>query len=174
MGSAGTDARLPLFEYTDFHQTNSHLYIFGYTAVGERGKLLRVSRTSVTSLDVECDERDHTVESYEKELRNIQEANHSNGGLQPVCKVRARNVRDQSPCAQCTFALINIFEEMRLVPFKHGAHPVGDHLPRLRSAAAKSGIRASHVERKAAPVSAPLFDCEHTAVQIDSLSAVIA
>lgn len=95
MARVGADgAGLPLFEYTDFHQTNSHLYIFGYTAVGERGTLLRVSRTSVTTLEVECDERDHTVESYEKELRKIQEANHSNGGLQPVCKVRARNVRD--------------------------------------------------------------------------------
>lgn len=87
MAAGGVD-RLPgLFEFTDFHQTNTHLYIFGYTSVGERGTFLRVSRAQTsTSLEIECDEREHTVESYEKELRKIHEASHSNGGLQPVCK----------------------------------------------------------------------------------------
>jgi hypothetical protein len=81
--------RLPgLFEFTDFHQTNTHLYIFGYTSVGERGTFLRVSRALTnTFLEIECDEREHTVESYENELRKIHESSHSNGGLQLVCKV---------------------------------------------------------------------------------------
>lgn len=89
--SASVD-RLPgLFEFTDFHQTNTHLYIFGYTSVGERGTFLRVSRALTnTTLEIECLEREHTVESYEKELRKIHESSQSHGGLQPVCKVRWR------------------------------------------------------------------------------------
>lgn len=89
--AASVDCLPGLFEFTDFHQTNTHLYIFGYTSVGERGRFLRVSRALTnTSLEIECDERQHTVESYEKELRKIHESSHSNGGLQPVCKVRCR------------------------------------------------------------------------------------
>lgn len=97
MAAASTDPFPGLFfEKTDFHQTNTHLYIFGYTSVGERGTFLRVSRalTSDNSLEIECYERQHTVESYEKELRKIHE---SNGGLQPVCKVCCK-VPDHCGC----------------------------------------------------------------------------
>lgn len=104
MAAGGVD-RLPgLFEFTDFHQTNTHLYIFGYTSVGERGTFLRVSRAQTsTSLEIECDEREHTVESYEKELRKIHESSHSNGGLQPVCKVCAE-VSDHAGVLVCSAA----------------------------------------------------------------------
>ena len=85
--------RAPLFEYTDFHQTNTHLYIFGYTAIDQRGKLLAVSRTSATPLVVHEDDREYTLEEYQKELKRLQEVNAGNGGLQPVCKVRCTRAR---------------------------------------------------------------------------------
>lgn len=78
------EVRLPLFEYTDFHQTNSDLYIFGYTAVEKSGKLLRISRSSIKELEVHSDDHEYTIPEYEKELKKIQAANTN---LQPVCKV---------------------------------------------------------------------------------------
>jgi hypothetical protein len=75
-----------LYEYTDFHQTNTHLYIFGYTAVDERGKLLRVTRTNARELDVFCDDREYSLNEYHEELKKINEQ-HS-GGLLPICRVR--------------------------------------------------------------------------------------
>lgn len=78
------EVRLPLFEYTDFHQTNSDLYIFGYTAVEKSGKLLRISRSSIKELEVHSDDHEYTIPEYEKELKKIQA---TNTNLQPVCKV---------------------------------------------------------------------------------------
>lgn len=78
------EVRLPLFEYTDFHQTNSDLYIFGYTAVEKTGKLLRISRSNIKHLEVYSDEQEYTIPEYEKELKRIQS---TSANLQPVCKV---------------------------------------------------------------------------------------
>jgi hypothetical protein len=78
---------LPLFEHTDFHQTNTHLYVFGYSAIDQQGKLLAISRTQPAPLVVETDGVEYTLEEYERELKRLQEANSSNGGLQPICKV---------------------------------------------------------------------------------------
>jgi hypothetical protein len=86
------EVRQPLFEYTDFHQTNTHLYVFGYSAVSRVGHLLRISQhTSQATggkpkLEVESDEREYTVEEYNKELKRLQDVHH--GNLQPVAKVR--------------------------------------------------------------------------------------
>ena len=79
--------RMPLFEYTDFHQTDTHLYVFGYTSIDQRGKLLTIGRTEPYPLDVQCSSETFTMDEYQAELARLNEANSSNGGLQPVCKV---------------------------------------------------------------------------------------
>jgi hypothetical protein len=84
---------LPLFEYTDFHQTNTHLYIFGYTSIDRRGKLLVVNRTNATPLDVQCENFEFSLDDYQRKLQLLQEENSSNGGLQPVCKVAVHSSR---------------------------------------------------------------------------------
>jgi hypothetical protein len=80
---------LPLFEHTEFHQTNTHLYVFGYTSIDQKGKLLKISRTQLFPLVVETDGVEYTLKEYERELKRLQAVNSSNGGLQPVCKVSA-------------------------------------------------------------------------------------
>ena len=79
--------RLSLFEFTDFHQTTSHLYIFGYTSVDDRGKLLIVGRTQATPLDVVCEDREYSLVDYQEKLQELHAKHSSVGGLQPVCKV---------------------------------------------------------------------------------------
>jgi hypothetical protein len=85
--------RMTLFEYTDFHHTNTHLYVFGYTSLDQRGKLLIIGRSEAVPLDVQCSSEEFTLDEYQQELARLQEEHFTNGGLHPVCKVSTSHVR---------------------------------------------------------------------------------